>query len=176
MLDGNCRVGFEKFKQFVVRPFQAVLLREKTKDGYNPDDLSAALENYASGQVLLKGQEGGFRLSFLKLAHPLLDRTPEHTGAAQKRLQGVCFDTQRPGQRKVLPGRMKIENGNFFGANQIGDDFSDGVKDVTRFDTLNKPRARGVEAHKEKMIPFHLFAEGELVYAQAELFRSGVDR
>ncbi|PYU48057.1 MAG: hypothetical protein DMG48_21680 [Acidobacteria bacterium] len=76
-------------------------------------------------------------MTLLKLAHPLLHRPPEHTGTAQERLQGVCFDTQRPSQGKVLPGGMKIKNGNLFGANQIGDDFSNGVKDVARFDALD---------------------------------------
>jgi len=100
-LDRHCPVGLQEFQQFIVGPFQVVLLREKTKDGNDPDNLSAGLQNYACRQVLLVGQERSIRLALLKLAHALLHRAPEQTGAAQERLQRGCFnqsDLQRSPQ------------------------------------------------------------------------------
>src|SRR5690349_15294505 len=71
---------------------------------------------------------------------------------------------------------MKVEYCNLLGTNQIGDDFSNGVKDVACFNTLDKPRARSVEPHEEEVIPLNLLAQRELVNAQTKLFRSRGNR
>src|SRR5260370_29430030 len=169
-LDGNGCVGFQKLQQFIIGPFQAVLLWQETKERDDPNNRAAGLQDYASRKLLLKGQEKCLQLAFLELARTLLDRAPEHSGAAQEGLQGVCLNPPRPSQGKNLFDGVIVKNGNLFRADQIGDDFPNTIKYVAPFNALNEPRARGIEPHEEKMIPLHLFAQGELLHSQAQLF------
>src|SRR5260370_40746343 len=92
-LDGNGCVGFQKLQQFIIGPFQAVLLWQETKEGDDPNNLAAGLQDYASRQLLLKGQEKCLQLTFLELAPTLLHPAPQHSRAPPKRVQGGCLQT-----------------------------------------------------------------------------------
>src|ERR1700676_5636223 len=96
-MGGDFPLLFQEFQQFIIDPFEAVLLREKTKDSDESDNLAAGLQNYAGRQVFLEGQASCSWLAVLNCAHALLDRAAEHAGTTQDGLQGACFDAPRPG-------------------------------------------------------------------------------
>src|SRR5260370_17898990 len=88
-LDGNGCVGFQKLQQFIIGPFQAVLLWQETKERDDPNNLAAGLQDYASRQLLLKGQEKCLQLTFLELARTLSYPPTLPSGPPQQRLHGT---------------------------------------------------------------------------------------
>src|SRR5260370_39112464 len=87
-LDGNGCVSLQELQQFIIGPFQAVLLWQETKERDDPNNLAAGLQDYASRQLLLKGEEKCLQLTFLELARTLLDLPPGNFGAPKKKIAG----------------------------------------------------------------------------------------